>query len=61
MAEFERRVCDYCLSKSPIVPRGQGRLATAGWTEVDEGDERLDRCPVCTFMDDTKPIPKAER
>lgn len=61
MAEFERRVCDYCLAKSSIVRKGGERLTDAGWTEVLHDGEWLDRCPVCTFADDTAPIPKAER
>lgn len=61
MAEFVRRVCDYCLAQSDSVLAGMGRFEALGWTEQLEGEEWKDCCPVCTFTKNTIPIPGSGR
>lgn len=44
--EYQQRLCEFCLTKSDILEPHEHDAA--GWTEVDDVEGALDRCPDCT-------------
>jgi hypothetical protein len=47
---YEKRTCDFCMAQSEIEEPEV--LEDAGWTEVDDVEGTMDRCPVCTLAGD---------